>query len=390
MSVTDRSSAHSLCYLGTFTLALVGFVLGLGFASAPARALESAARQVILVDHQTDTVLLQKASDETMFPASMSKLMTLYVLFEQLAEGSVSLDDTFRVSEKAWRMAGSKMFVEVNSRVSISELLRGIIVQSGNDACVVVAEGLAGSEDEFANTMNKAAKKLGLTGSHFVNSTGWPNAEHVTTARDLAILSRRIITDYPQFYGLFSEKTYTFNGIRQGNRNPLLYKYNGADGLKTGHTEASGYGLVASAVRDDRRLILVINGLESVNDRSAEAERLLDYGFREFDNYNLFKAGDEVDTLSVWLGDETAVPVVLKQDLTLTMSRKARADLTVTIVAPGPVRAPVATGDQVAELVITAPDLETLRLPLVAGADIEALSGFGRIGAAFNHLLWGE
>jgi len=304
MSVIDRSFGPT--YLRHVALGVVSaaMMLGIVFAPAPTRAIESAARQIILLDDVTGTVMLDKASNETMFPASMSKLMTLYVLFERLADGEIALDDTFRVSEKAWRMGGSKMFVEVNSRVSVNDLLRGIIVQSGNDACVVVAEGLAGSEDEFASVMNQTAKKIGLTGSHFVNSTGWPHPEHVTTASDLATLSRLIIREFPQFYGIFSEKSFTFNGIKQGNRNPLLYKYSGADGLKTGHTEASGYGLVASAKRDGRRLILVINGLTSVKERSAESERLLDYGFREFNNYKLFKAGDEIDTLSVWLGNE--------------------------------------------------------------------------------------
>jgi len=388
-----RLKKYRLWFQVIFTLIFCVLTAGGALAQIRGKAkgeFQTKAKWAVLIDADTSSVLFEKNADDLMPPASMSKLMTLYVLFERLADGEIALDDTFRVSEKAWRMGGSKMFVEVNSRVSVNDLLRGIIVQSGNDACVVVAEGLAGSEDEFASVMNQTAKKIGLTGSHFVNSTGWPHPEHVTTASDLATLSRLIIREFPQFYGIFSEKSFTFNGIKQGNRNPLLYKYSGADGLKTGHTEASGYGLVASAKRDGRRLILVINGLTSVKERSAESERLLDYGFREFNNYKLFKAGDEIDTLSVWLGNEATVPVILKQDLTLTMSRKARAGLIVKIIAPGPVEAPVSAGDQVAELVVTAPNLDTIRLPLIAGIDIEALSGFGRIGAAFNNLVWGE
>ena len=371
----------------------VGLALGLiaGTGAAPAApSIETQAKQVVLIDGKTQSVLFERSADSRMFPASMSKLMTIYLVFEQLAANAISLEDTFRVSEKAWRMGGSKMFVEVNSKVSVGELLSGVIVQSGNDACIVLAEGIAGTEERFAELMNKRGEELGLHGSHFMNATGWPHPEHVTTARDLARLADRVINDYPQFYNMFAEKTYTYNGIKQGNRNPLLYSYDGADGLKTGHTEASGYGLAASAVRDGRRLILVLNGLESVNDRARESERLLDFGFREFSNYQLFRAGDVVDELDVWLGDEAKVPLLIEQDVLVTMARKARSDLKVTISAPGPVPAPVEKGTQVATLTVEAPDLDPIELPLTAGAQVDRLSPLGRIGAAFNYLLWGE
>ncbi len=353
-------------------------------------AFETSAKEVILVDDTTGAVLLDKNSDRPMFPASMSKLMTLYVVFSKLTEGSLSLEDQMRVSEKAWRMGGSRMFVELNSRVSVEELLRGVIIQSGNDACIVLAEGIAGSESQFVEIMNAAAKKLDLHNSHFMNVTGWPHPEHVTTARDLAILAHSIIREFPLFYPIFKEQTYTYNGIKQGNRNPLLYTYSGADGLKTGHTQASGYGLLASAIRDGRRLILLANGMANVNDRARETERMLDYGFNEYSNYTLFKAGEIVEQIEVWLGDKANVPLIINHDLTITLSRAERRDMKIKVVAPGPIPAPVRKGSQVAKLVILASDQKPIEIPLMAGIEIGRLSAFGRIGAAFNHLLWGE
>jgi len=355
-----------------------------------AAAFETSAKEVILVDDSTGAVLLSKNANRAMYPASMSKLMTLYVVFLKLTDGSLSLDDQLRVSEKAWRMGGSKMFVELNSRVSVNELLRGVIVQSGNDACIVLAEGIAGSESQFVELMNASAKKLGLHNSHYANVTGWPHPEHVTTARDMAILAHSIIREFPLFYEIFQEKTFTYNGIKQGNRNPLLYTYAGADGLKTGHTEASGYGLMASAVRGDRRLILLANGMAHVNDRARETERMLDYGFNEFSNYTLFKAGDIVEQVEVWLGDKANVPLIINHDLIVTLSRAERRDMKIKVVAPGPIPAPVKKGAQVATLVLKTGDKKPIELPLVAGMEVGRLSAFGRIGAAFNHLLWGE
>ncbi len=218
-------------------------------------------------------------------PASMSKLMTIYMVFERLTDGRLKPGDTFTVSKKAWQMGGSKMFVEVGKEVTIAELLRGVIVQSGNDACIVLAEGIGGTEEAFAEEMGKRAGEIGLTQSSFRNASGWPDPDHMMSAHDLATLAALLIRKFPDQYPIFKEKEFSYAGIRQGNRNPLLYKNIGADGLKTGHTEASGYGLVASAVRDGRRLVLVVNGLGSVNERSKESARLLRYGFRDFSNY---------------------------------------------------------------------------------------------------------
>ena len=356
----------------------------------PAVAVDTEAQQFILMDAGTGMVLAEKNSDEPMYPASMSKIMTLYVAYEHLADGRLSMEDTFVVSKKAWRMKGSRMFVEVNSKVTVGELLRGIAVQSGNDASIVIAEGLAGSEVAFADLMNETAADLGLDDSHFVNSTGWPDPDHITTARDMAELSRRIIVDFPEYYPLFAEKSYTYNGIKQGNRNPLLYRFNGADGLKTGYTQASGHGLAASAKRGEQRLVLVVNGINGVDVRARESERLLNYGFRSFKTYVLFRAGQVVDQFDVWLGEADALPLVVGSDVVLMMPRKSRKEMVVKILADGPIAAPVEKGDRVATLVVSAPEVETRQWPLVAGASVDSLSGFGRIGAAIDALIWGR
>jgi D-alanyl-D-alanine carboxypeptidase (penicillin-binding protein 5/6) len=354
-----------------------------------ASAFESEGSHAILVDFATGAVLYEKNADQPMPPASMSKLMTVYMVFDELAAGRLSLQDTFRVSEKAWRKGGSKMFVEVESRISVEDLLRGVIVQSGNDACIVLAEGLAGTEEAFADQMNEKAREIGLTNSHFVNATGWPDPGHEMSSRDMAILSHRLISDFSLYYVYFSELEFTFNGIRQGNRNPLLYKNVGADGLKTGYTEASGYGLTASAVRNDRRLILVVNGLGSVNQRSQEAERMLEYGFREFDNYLLLEAGELVTEAAVWLGDAASVPLVIEREILVTMASSARAGMKVSVSYDGPVPAPIEKGAPMATLTIEAPGMRTIEASLVAGNNVRELSPFARIGAALNYLLWG-
>ena len=299
------------------------------------------------------------------------------------------MEDTFPVSEKAWRMGGSKMFVLVNSRVSVHDLLRGIIVQSGNDACIVVAEGLGGSEAAFAERMTERGRELGLKNSVFLNSTGWPEDGHVMSARDLATLATRIIQDFPQYYTIFSERSFVYANITQPNRNPLLFRYPGTDGLKTGHTEEAGYGLVASAVRNGRRLILVATGMPSEDARARETERLIDWGFREFGNYEFFKAGEVVAQAPVWLGNKPTVPLVVAEALTVTMSRTARRTMTVKTIFDGPIPAGIRQGEQIGTLRIEAPEMEPIQLPLVAGASVDRLGLFGRLGAAVNYLVWG-
>jgi D-alanyl-D-alanine carboxypeptidase (penicillin-binding protein 5/6) len=281
------------------------------------------------------------------------------------------------------------MFVDVGSRVSVADLIQGVIVQSGNDAAVVFAEGLGGSEEAFAEEMTDKAHELGMTNTEFRNASGWPDPEHLTTVRDLATLAEHTIRDFPQFYHFYSELSFTYNGIKQDNRNPLLYNTPGADGLKTGHTDEAGYGLTGSAIRDGRRLIVVINGVDTVDGRATEGQRLIEYGFREFDDYAFYKKGDTVADANVWLGDEETVPLVVDHDITLTMPRASRKDMEVKVVYDGPIPAPIAAGTPVARLVISAPDMTTVEVPLLAGKDIGELSAFSRLGAALKYLVLG-
>ena len=341
------------------------------------------------MDANTGAVLMEKAPDASMPPASMSKVMTVYLVFERLKDGRLSLDDTLEVSEKAWRKGGSKMFVEVGNKVRVEDLLRGVIVQSGNDACIVLAEGLAGTESAFAQLMTQKAEEIGMTGSHFTNSTGWPDPNHRMTARDLAILADRMIENFPDYYGYFSETEFTWNGIKQYNRNPLLGRVAGADGLKTGHTEEAGYGLTASAKRGDRRLILVVNGLGSVRARAEESARLMEWGFREFDNYRLFGEGETVEHAAVWLGEADTVPLVSDGELVITLPKQARPKMKVKVVYDGPVPAPIEEGQEIARLEISAPDMQTLEYPLYAAEPVEKLGPVGRLIGSLEHMIFG-
>jgi serine-type D-Ala-D-Ala carboxypeptidase (penicillin-binding protein 5/6) len=358
----------------------------------PAAAIETMAREAILVDEKSGAVLLEKNPDQATPPASMSKIMTAYMVFGQLRDGKLKLDDTFPVSENAWRKGGcvsegSTMCLKLGERVRVEDLIQGMIVQSGNDACIVLAEGLAGSEEAFAAQMTKKGREIGLEASTFRNSTGLPDAEHVMTARDLATLAKRTIQDFPEYYHYYGEKEFTWNGIKQGNRNPLLYKNVGADGLKTGHTKEAGYGLTASAKQNDRRVILVLAGLPSMKARAEESERLIDYAFREFENVPLVNAGEQVDTAEVWLGDEDTVPLQAIKDVVVTIPRRARSDLKVAVVYDGPVPAPIHKGDVVAKLEVSAPGIPPLEVPLVAGADVDRKGPIGRVFAALGNLV---
>ena len=371
-------------------MAAVALSIAIVGTHAAAQTIDTKAREAVLIDYETGAVLFEKAADDKMYPASMTKMMTVYLLMNRLKDGSVSLDDKFSVSEKAWRKGGSKMFVEVGKQVRVEDLVRGIVVQSGNDATIVVAEAISGSEENFAREMTETARTIGMARSTFRNASGWPDPEHVTTARDLAVLATATIRDFPEMYRYYQEKEFVFNGIKQNNRNPLLYREVGADGLKTGHTEAAGYGLTASAVRDGRRLVLVVNGLQSSRERAEEAEKLLNWGFREWNSYDLFKAGDVVTEAGVWLGTEGTVPLVISDDVAVTMRRRNRDDLRVTVQYEEPLPAPVQAGDTVAMLKVEAPGLPTAEYPLTAGRSVAQLGPVGRLNAAFNYLVWGE
>jgi serine-type D-Ala-D-Ala carboxypeptidase (penicillin-binding protein 5/6) len=352
--------------------------------------IDTQAQHALVMEAETGTILLDKNSEERLPPASMSKVMTAYLVFDYLKQGRAKLDDELPVSERAWRTGGSKMFVPIGGRIKIEELIRGMVIQSGNDACVVLAEGLAGSEQAFVDQMNQKAKEIGLTNSHFADVNGLPNPDHYMSARDLATLALRTINDFPDYYKYYSEKDFKYNNINQGNRNPLLYKDLGADGLKTGHTEEAGYSLVASAVRGERRVILVLGGLPSMKARAQESERLLEWAFREYANYKLVGAGDKVDDAEVWLGAEAKVPLTVNKDLIVTLPRKARKDMKVTVTYDRPVPAPIKKGDQIAKLTVAAPDIPPTDKPLYAATDVDRLGMFGRVAVAAGSWIWGN
>ena len=357
--------------------------------AAEAARIETNAREAILLDYDTGQVLYQKNADDPMPPASMTKIMTVFLAFERLADGRLKMDDEIPISEKAWRKGGSKMFVEIGSRVSVHAILHGIIVQSGNDAAIALAEAIAGTEEAFAELMTEEAAAIGIENATFRNATGWPDPEHRMTARGLAILAAETIRRFPEHYKIYAEETFTYNEIKQGNRNPLLYKGMGADGLKTGHTENAGYGLTASAKRGDRRLVMVVNGLDSVSQRASESERLIEWGFREFDNYKLLERGEAIDQAAVWLGDQPTVPLVTEDELFLTLPRAARKEMRVTVEYEGPIPAPIVKGQVLARMRIAAPDMEDRVVPLLAGEDVGKLGPLGRITSAVGHLIWG-
>lgn len=346
-------------------------------AATHASAFETAARSALVIDQNTGTVLLEKDADAALPPASMSKLMTLYMVFEALEAGRLSLDERLQVSQKAQQMGGSTMFLDTTDRVRVEDLILGVIVQSGNDACVVLAERLAGSESAFANQMTQRARELGMLDSTFANATGWPAADHLMSARDLVQLSVLLIENFPQYYEYFSIREYDFDGrapSNRYNRNPLLNLELGADGLKTGHTEEAGYGLVGSAVQDDRRVTFVVTGLNTNAERTAESERLLTWAFREFTTREMFAPGETISNAKVWIGNRSEVPLVAPDGITAILPWAERDNITTWVEYAGPVEAPIEQGQQIAELVITVPGIGETRYPL------EAATAVGRGG----------
>jgi serine-type D-Ala-D-Ala carboxypeptidase (penicillin-binding protein 5/6) len=359
-------------------------------AQSPIGPVDTIARFVLLLDFETGATLLNKQAEERMPPASMSKLMTMYVVFEQIKAGRLRMDQQLTVSDTAWRMGGSKMFLERNTTASVEDLARGVIVQSGNDACIVLAEAISGSERAFADMMNVSARQIGLTSSNFRNATGWPDPEHRMTARDLATLARRIIVDHPESYRFYSERSFRWNNITQENRNPLLGRVTGADGLKTGHTEEAGFGLTASVKRGERRLILVVGGLPSMRARAEESERLIEWGFREFDNVVLFRAADTIEEVPVHLGERRSVPLIGGREVVATVPRGWRETLQARVHYDAPVPAPVVKGQEMGRLEVSGRGVPPMTLPLYAGADVERLGMISRIPAVVGRLMGGR
>ena len=358
-----------------------------------ATEITSPAKQAHVTDFATGKVLFSKDADAPMKPASMAKIMTIFVAFQRIADGQLGMDDKFIVSENAWKKGGSRTFLEVGKTVSVRELLYGIIVQSGNDAAIVLAEGISGTENAFADEMNFWAKKIGMKNTNFQNSTGWPDPDQTTTAADLNIMTSELIrrfpaNKYPNLYPIFAEREYTYNKISQPNRNPLIYGSAGADGLKTGYTKESGYGLVGSAERDGQRVIMVLNGMTSMKQRSAEARRLMDLMFREFKIYRFFDKGQPVDQANVWLGNATKIDLVLDEPLHLLLSYQERRDLKLSVQWLDPVPAPILAGDQLGTLTVDI-NGDSRKLVLRAGHYIPVLVMFDRVSAAVKYLIFG-
>ncbi|QAX30421.1 D-alanyl-D-alanine carboxypeptidase [Leisingera sp. NJS204] len=366
--------------------------LAVSLPALPAAAFDTKARAAYVLDAGTDTVLLSKNADVPLPPASMSKLMTLYVAFEALRDGRLTLDETLPVSEHAMSYKGSTMFLDTQDRVRVEDLLRGIIVLSGNDACVVIAEALSpdGTEAGFARYMTKRGQDLGMTASTFANSNGWPAAGHRMSVHDLAILAERMIEDFPEYYPLFAETKFEFDGRAPSNirnRNPLLKLGIGADGLKTGHTEEAGYGLVGSAQQGDRRVIFVVSGLDSERGRAEEAEALVNWSFRQFTKKTVAQEGVAIAEAEIWRGAEQSVGLVPAKDLEILLPSLSAKTIQGEVVYNGPIEAPVAKGQRLAELVLQPEELPEVRLPLVAEADVPAGGFVVRVKTAAQVLI---
>lgn len=362
------------------------------FTALPAQAFETAATHAWVYDMTTQTVLLDKAGDEPVPPASMSKLMTIEMLFEALSDNRVQMDTTFAVSDKAvsfTALGGSTMYLQQNDRPTVAELIKGMIVNSGNDACTAVAEGLEGSEEEFALKMTERAKTLGLNHSTFANSSGWPDPKHRMSMRDLGILSVHIITAYPELYTSFAETSFNYKDrapANADNRNPILGVVTGADGLKTGHTIEAGYGMVGSVKQGDRRIVFAFSGLTSAADRAKEAEAIANWAFRQFSLKRVAKAGDEIAQAQVFLGDAQTVGLVTAQDLRLLLPAGTATTVSGDVVYAGPIKAPIAKGTKLGELIVHVPDLGDQRVDLLAASDV-GVAGFAtRLSVAVSYL----
>ncbi len=368
-------------------LAMVAASAGTALAQSQP-PLTTPAEYALIMDYRTGEILYEKNARTPTAPASMSKLMTVAIVFERLKNGSLKLTDEFDVSEKAWReREGSSMWVRVGDSIPVLDILRGIIVQSGNDACIVVAENISGSEEAFVELMNRKAHEWGLNDSTFGNPHGKPDPNHKMSMRDLGILSRKIISEYAEYYALFAEREFTWEKIRQANRNPILDMVEGADGLKTGHTEESGYGLVGSAVMNGERRIVVVNGLSSERERSTESARLLRLAFNDFNTKTFFEAGDVVGDAEVFKGKQVTVPLIAHEPVKLILHRSLMDGARATIVYEGPVAAPIKENQQIGYLRVEAPSGPAREYALYAGRAVPEAGIWGKIGLAAKKLL---
>ena len=356
------------------------------------------ARTGILVDYHSDEILFELDPDSQIYPASMTKIMTAIVAFDLLKNNKLSLDDKFTISENAWRLsqAGySSMFIMINDQVSVENLLRGIIVASGNDACVALAEGIAGSESNFADMMNEKAGEIGMISTNFTNSSGINDPDNISTVRDIALMSKYLIDNYPIYYELFAEKTFTWDRtggepIKQGNRNPLLYKNVGVDGVKTGYLAVEKYSLASSMKKNERRLIAVVSGFETKKSRSLESLKLLNWGFRNSNTFEISKKNETIFELDTWLGTNNKIKATTKDDYYITINKKDITHLTVSLEYTGPITAPVEKGVQIANLVVSKKNEKIKTLPLYAAEDLKKVNFFKSLITSLNYLIWGD
>ena len=373
-------------------------LLFLSAASLPAIAQDSSfkteAPHAVIMDATTGEILFEKNARAPMAPASMTKIMTAHMVFDALKNGTITPDTEFRVSEEAWRRGGAKsgsstMFLKLKSSVRVEDLLRGIVVQSGNDACIAIAEGMSGSETAFADQMTAKAREMGLESATFRNATGWPHPEHLISAADLAELSKQTIEQHPEFYSLYGERSFTWNGITQGNRNPLLGKFTGADGIKTGSTEASGYGLVGSAIRGDERRIIVVNGLGSKSERSNVSLRLMGAAFDQFKVYDLYSKGDVIGAVDVFMGKAESVEVKIDEDVIAGIYRGDRSKISSKMTFKA-VTAPIKAGDHIADMVVSIPGRDDKTISLHAVNDVKAKSAFAKAWTVLIQKIRGQ
>ena len=377
---------------------LILFLLFLSFKTFLFANTSIQARTAILVDYHSDEILFELDADSPIYPASMTKIMTAIVAFDLLKNNKISLDDKFTISENAWRLsqAGySSMFIMINDQVTVEDLLKGIIIASGNDACVALAEGIAGSESNFADMMNEKAGDIGMTSSNFTNSSGINDPDNISTVRDIALMSKYLIKNYPIFYELFAEKTFTWDRtggepIKQGNRNPLLYKNVGVDGVKTGYLAVEKYSLASSMKKNDRRIIAVASGFNTKNLRSSESLKLLNWGFRNTNTFEISKKDITTFELDAWLGTIDKIKATTKEDFYLTINKKDITQYTVSLEYIGPILAPVDKGTQIANIVVYKKDQKIKTLPLFALENLEKVNFFKSLLTSLNYLIWGD
>ena len=358
-------SVKNIFQISIFALAILGFSLAQAAMPIPAPP-NVAAKNYFVVDFASGKVLAEKNPDTQVEPASITKIMTAYVVYKEIEADRLAMDDMVDISEKAWRMGGSRMYLEVNTRVSVHDLLKGLIIQSGNDASVALAEHVAGTEEAFVQLMNQYAKELGMNNTHFVNSTGWPDKQHLTTARDIATLAIAFISEFPEHYTQYSEKEFTYNSIKQYNRNKLLWRDKSVDGMKTGHTESAGYCLVSSALRGDMRIVSVVLGTDSKKARANVSQALLNYGFRFYESHTLYDAGEVLSRPRVWSGEFETLTVGLDKDLAIAIPRGAYDKLDAVMDIDKNIEAPVSKGQQVGLVKVSLDGEELASVPLVA------------------------